>query len=175
MFTCKINYPLSYTFIDYPDNESMAIILYFYGCDNGCFNCQNENKLNNLDFKEVGIENIIKDIYILSTKLKTNKIVFSGGDCLYKNNIRFTKELLDKLKFDYDICIYTGYNTMYIKQNNIKGFKFIKIGKYVDNLKQDSFKTDDFIQFASKNQNLYDSDLKLLSNNGIYFFNQKGR
>jgi organic radical activating enzyme len=166
----KIVYPFNYTFIDYPDNESVSILLYFYGCDNGCFNCHNKNIDNNTNYKEFTIDEILKELYISSNKLKTNKIVFSGGDCLYRNNINFTKELLNKLKFNYDICIYTGYNLGYIKRNNIRGFKFIKIGKYENKIKQESFKTDDFIQFASRNQNLYDSNLKLLSNNGIYFF-----
>jgi organic radical activating enzyme len=92
----------------------------------------------------------------------------SGGDPLAPCNIEFTKEFLSKTSLD--VCIYTGHSIEYVKKHNVKGFKFVKCGKFEYENLRESYKTDELIQFASPNQCLYDGEYNLLSENGIYKF-----
>lgn len=165
----KIN-PTS--FLDYPDNESLAVIIYILGCRHFCKGCQNPELQNfNLKskiFEEVTLNEFKKKVAVFSGKAKTNKIVLSGGDPFYFRNLNFVSEFLNST--NYDVCIYTGHSIDYVKALNISHFKFLKCGKYNLNLKQVPEKTDSYIQFASKNQKLYDSNFKLLSKNGRYYF-----
>jgi len=48
--------------------------------------------------------------------------------------------------------------------------KFIKCGKYIEELKQKVIKNDEYMQFASMNQELYDSDYNLLTKNSRYYY-----
>lgn len=161
------------TFLDYPDPDSVAVLVYFIGCEHKCIDCHNES------FKVVnhGNENIVfydldtfvRDIKKECRRSLTNKVVLSGGDCLAPANIEFTKAFL---KYRHDLCItiYTGYPIEYVIENNVKGFSFIKTDTFNKDLLQDSTKTDFYIQLSSKNQNIYDSYFKLLSKNGRYTF-----
>lgn len=160
------------TWQDYPDNESNAIAIYFYNCDHNCKDCHNpEFQKENINSKIITIEELIDTIYAFSSKiLFTNKIVLSGGDPLHPKNIMFVKELCNKLIFDFQICIYTGYNVTYAIKNELKAFTFLKCGKYKQELKQESKKTDKYISFASTNQELYNNAYKKISTNGIYLF-----
>ena len=163
------------TFSDYPDNDSLSVIVYFNGCIHNCINCQNKELQI---YKNESIYNIsfIKTLRKTCYENKTNKIIFSGGDPLYPiielhdEKIKYLLNFLYGL--NYEICIYTGYNIDTIKENNIFGFKYIKCGKYNYQKKQLSEKTDDYIQFASSNQKLYDSNYNLVSRDGRYNFKE---
>ena len=63
-----------------------------------------------------------------------------------------------------------GANIDEVKKANLHGFKYIKCGKFDESEFIGSQKTDDYMQFATKNQQLYDANLKLLSKDGIYNF-----
>lgn len=168
----KILYPLQTSWIDYPDNISSCIVVCMMGCDNGCYMCQNPDFQNPqyLSYtKEYTVDELINELKLLCDRNQTNKVVLSGGDPLSPCNIKFTKEFLEKN--DFDVCIYTGHSYDYVMNNNIKGFKFIKCGKFDYNNRRESYKTDDEMCFASPNQQLYNEDGKLLSKNGIYKFN----
>lgn len=168
----RILQPIQTTWLDYPDNESLAIIVCMMGCDNGCFMCQNpdfQNANYSNSTKEYTVDGFMKEIEYLCKRNFTDKIVLSGGDPLSPCNIDFTKEFLSKTSLD--VCIYTGHSIEYVKEHFIKGFKFIKCGKFEYNNLRDSFKTDELIQFASPNQCLYNSEYELISENGIYKFN----
>jgi anaerobic ribonucleoside-triphosphate reductase activating protein len=154
---------LDITFSDYPSKEDMAIICYFYGCEHNCKDCHNKELQKSEDKNILYVEDLIK----FCKRNNTNKIVFSGGDPLFGDNLLITKLFCKELKKDYNICIYTGYPIEYV---DFDGFKFIKCGKYDINNKQKSLKNDNFIQFASTNQNLYDCNKKLISNKGRYEF-----
>ena len=167
----KILYPLQASWLDYPDNSNLAVVVCFMGCDNGCYKCQNP------DFQNPQYDNgtCLFTPEMLEDKLKevcrrnhTNKVVLSGGDPLAYCNIDFTKEFLEKTSFD--VCVYTGHDIEYVKEHFVKGFKFIKCGKFDFNNLRESVKTDDYIQFASPNQCLYDGEYNILSENGIYKF-----
>jgi organic radical activating enzyme len=168
------------TWLDYPDNESLAIIVFMVGCDNRCVNCQSpfmadESKLDLdkkwLDSKEDSFESITNKIKIILNRYQTNKLVLSGGDPLFKGNIEFTKKLCKYLSLEgIDICIYTGHSIDYVKRNKVKDFKFVKCGKYTPSLKQESFKSDEIMQLASSNQNFYDSEYNIISDKGFIRF-----
>lgn len=71
---------------------------------------------------------------------------------------------------DFDICIYTGALIDEVKKLNLSGFKFIKCGVFDKTKFIGSKKTDDYIQFATSNQELYNEFLELISHDGIYYF-----
>ena len=155
------------TFLEYPDNSSIATIFYFSGCDRNCEGCQNTSlkEYTPLDEKEV-----LSGIVNYSRRLKTNKVVLCGGDPLYKKNIDLTRKILYNLGNDFDICIYTGALIDEVKKLNLSGFKFIKCGVFDKTNFIGSKKTDDYIQFATSNQELYNEFLELISHDGIYYF-----
>lgn len=165
-----MNINLQTTWLDYPDNESLAVIFYTYGCIHKCKNC------HNLDLQTPVTSypsSIIDEIFTYCKRNNTNKLVLSGGDCLLKEvNLNLTNTIIDKYSKELDICIYTGYDIDYVKTNVHKGFKFVKCGKYDETKKIEPNKTDTYFQLASTNQCLYDSSYQLLSNNGKYYFNK---
>lgn len=167
--------PFQATFLDYPDPESYAVSICFMGCDNGCPHCQNpefQNPLYDNLTKEYDVQGLIEELKIFCKRNRTNKVVLSGGDPLSCYNIEFTKELL-KLSSDiFDYCIFTGHDKKYCKNNGVKGFKFLKCGYFDYKNKRESLKTDDYIQYASPNQELYDEKYCLLTKNGVYYFNE---
>jgi anaerobic ribonucleoside-triphosphate reductase activating protein len=167
---------ISITFSDYPDNESLATIIYFDGCIHNCINCQNKELQIYKNKESISTTLIIDDLRKACYDNKTNKIVFSGGDPLYSlielNDERIRYILYSLYELKYEICIYTGYDIDTVKRNNLIGFKYIKCGRYNYQKKQASEKTDGYIQFASNNQELYDSDYHLLSKNGLYNFKE---
>lgn len=175
-----IKYPISYTWIDYPDDDSLAIIIYTMGCTNNCDGCHNPEFRDPL-YKDgapfvsyiEGIDSIHLKIRKMCYLLSTNKVVLSGGDPLSTYNIEETKSILSR-NTDLDFCIYTSMGIENVISNNVKGFKFIKCGGFNKELIQPSEKTNDYIQFASSNQELYDNDFNLLSTSGRYYFNKGG-
>src|SRR4030042_910137 len=91
-------------------------------------------------------------------KSHTDCVVLTGGDPLSHHNRLSVYSLLWKL--DKNICIYTGYDIDFIHKIHIpKRYKFIKTGKYMNNLKQNPYKDNNSITFASPNQCLYDENL----------------
>lgn len=171
MKTVKVSYPFGLTFLDYPNAIDHAVIIYMIGCDNNCISCHNL-KFKDInygeDIKELYLSELIDEIKIQFKKNKTNKLILSGGDPLAKNNIEFTKNIIHFI--NKNVCIYTGKSIDFVKENNVFGFEYIKCGTYDETNKQISEKTDNYIQFASKNQELYGKDYKQLSINGRYYF-----
>lgn len=173
----NIIYPLKTTFLDYPDNESEAILIFIMGCRHFCKNCQNSEfkyKDYNIGTKKIEVKELFSEIESLANRINSNKVVLSGGDPLYEYNVDDVRKLLKLGKSKYDFMIYTGHSMNYIKKSMIDGFKYIKCGIYQEDKKQTSEKTDDYIKFASSNQNLYDANYFQISENGIYYFNNNG-
>lgn len=166
-------YPFTATWLDYPDNESIAIAVYIMGCEHFCKECSNPD-FADMDYiigtKELSLTDLYVKLLDVCCRNKTSRLVLIGGDFLYKNNLYFTKEFLKGYSREFEICIYTGYDIEYIKQYEIKGFKFIKCGCFEKDNKILSEKTDEYLQFASTNQKLYDMNYNLLSDNGRYYF-----
>lgn len=172
-------FPFQSTFVDYPDNESIAIVVYFMGCNKNCKECHNPhfkspNYTNNT--KWMSIEELVRNLEIACIRNKTNKVVFSGGDPLSEYNRAFVRVFLKHPKtLMFDIAIYTSYELEEVRDFNINGFRFLKCGHFDLKQQQSSNKSDDYLRFASKNQKLYDNKLKLLSVDGTYYFNTKER
>lgn len=167
-------YPFGYTWIDYPDNYSYSLIIYCLGCDNNCVDCQSP-QLKDINSKDQNVKtfdlfSFEQEINKFLKQTRSSNIVLSGGDFLSKSNIDFTREFLKRNNSKYNVCIYTGHTIDYAKENNICGFKFIKCNKFNSEFPKASEKTDEYFQLASTNQELYDSEYKLLSNNGRYWF-----
>lgn len=165
------------TWLDYPDNESLAVIVCMLGCDNCCKGCQNPD-LKDYLYKhsfviEYSVDEFSSNLLFECKRQRTNKVVFSGGDPLSKFNIDNVKEVLAKVGSELDICVYTGHSVDYCRDNNVKGFKYLKCGYFDINNFRKSYKNDDEMCFASPNQELYDSNYRLLSVNGIYKFNKE--
>jgi organic radical activating enzyme len=116
----------------------------------------------------MSVDCILDYLRRLSVKYKTNKVVLSGGDPLYINNLEITRQLLDNDEFEF--CVYTGSTAEDVEHMGLSGFKFIKCNVYDKNLRQEAGKDDECMTFASSNQELYDSDLNLISTSGKYYF-----
>lgn len=153
------------TFLEYPDNYSIATIVYFSGCGKSCVGCHNTTLKDYIE-RPNNLPNMIMDYCY---RIGTNKIVLCGGDPLFEKNLPLTKKVVRELH-TFDICIYTGFDPDEAKDTGIFGFKFIKCGFYDPSKFIGSKKTDDFIQFATSNQKLFDKDFNLLSKDGVYFF-----
>lgn len=176
MYMTIVKYPFTTTFMDYPDNESEAIIIYFYGCEHRCSKCHNLllQQYVSVPDESQALVNLESFNDLLTWKCErhnTRKVVFSGGDPLHPNNREFVSEYMRKYGDKFDICIYTGYDIDEIKTMNICNFKFIKSGKFDSGMKIEPFKDDDCIQLASLNQKMYGYDFSLLSHDGRLYFN----
>lgn len=172
MITANILYPFGATFLDYPDNQSRSVIVYFMGCEHMCDGCHNpefQSKVHSKS-KEVNINQFYNDLFEYCKRENTNKIVFSGGDPLSPYNRDFTRLFLNKYGNVFDVCIYTGYTVELVKMMSIKGFKFIKVGKFEKDKFQESCQSDNFMQLASTNQEIYNENYALLTRNGVINF-----
>jgi organic radical activating enzyme len=168
----NVKFPFDLNFLDYPDPESFSIIVFVMGCEKHCVSCHNP-QLQNYDYKintkKFCLTDFKNEIQKALKKNNADSLVLSGGDPLGSRNIEFVKFFL--LETNFSTCIYTGNDIEYVKQNDVKGFKFIKCGKFLESEKQVSEKTDNYLQFSSKNQQLYDSSYKLISTFGKHNFN----
>lgn len=173
--------PFTETWLDYPDNESLSILVQVLGCSNNCIDCANP-QLQDYSGKDLCTDSLISysswdtsEFFYLALNnkcriLKTNKVVIGGGDPLYKDNMQFIKEFLKWHGNEFDICLYTGYDIDYVIKNEVRGFTYIKCGVYDEKLKQISEKKDNYIQWGSRNQELYNEYFDLLSYEGRYYF-----
>ena len=158
---------------DYPTPDGCSINVFIRGCDHACPQCSNP-ELWLIHFgKLYTVREVVEVIHEKSHLYRTNKICLFGGDPLYFMNRKLTKELIEKLKDRYRICLYTGYEIDDIKEMGISGCEFYKTGTYDHSLRVESIKTDEYFQLASTNQKLYSRDWDLLSQNGRYYFNKK--
>ena len=160
------------TYLDYPSADGIAVVVIMSGCEHHCLGCQNPQlqKLHE-KFKSEQIQSIIEEIQILCLRNETDKIVLSGGDPLHPCNRDLSASICHILGSTHNICIYTGYRPTEVKTMNIHGFKYIKCGKFDVENQQESDKTDEYIQFVNKSQNLFNSELKQVSENGRFYFN----
>jgi organic radical activating enzyme len=160
------------TFLDYPSPDDIAVVVIMSGCSHGCIGCQNPllQKIHE-KLDEGRVKEIVEEIKRRCERNDTNKIVLSGGDCLHECNRNLTASICSILGPTHDICIYTGYEPSEVKNMHIEGFKYVKCGKFDCKNMVKSEKTDDYIQFVNKTQNLYDNNFNQLSVDGRFFFN----
>lgn len=163
------------TFLDFPDNESLSVIVFTEGCSHNCPGCQ--NKESQVQHAETLItkEKFLQEILNRCERNQTHKVVFSGGDPFYHSN--GNEQLIDILEtIDYlerkgfDCCVYTGYEFSKVKEiyeaygKRLIGPKFIKCGCYREDLKDiNAGKTDGCFTLASINQYFMIRDESLFS------------
>lgn len=169
----SIDHNFQFSFMDYPDDESGAVVVYFYGCNNNCDGCHNDPLSVWREDSVISLEYFILILKNYCERCNTTKVVLLGGDPLYKKNIEFTKQLLFETQFIFDVCIYTGYSVDFVIENNVYGFKYLKCGKYVEDLKQESKKTNEGFWLASTNQEFYDKNYKQISEKGFLRFDNE--
>lgn len=170
----KISGDITTTWQDYPDNESLSILVYFVGCDNGCLGCQNPELQDFNTTKNVftfSLENLEKKILDRAEREMTDKVVFEGGDPLapYQREevIQLTRDLESK---GIKVCIYTGYPVDKVKSWN-PGATWYKIGLYDQHHKRSTWgKTDESFTLVSPNQNFFDKNFNQKSVNGVLTF-----
>lgn len=158
------------TFLDWPTPDGIATVVYIAGCEHKCKNCQSPDLADQKQFQHISIENVAETLIYYAKQNRTFNVVFSGGDPLYHN--AELKDLMSLLKTSdnrFKFCIYTGFE-FNVAKNLIDGYEFIKTGPYVEELKQESGKTDEKFILASTNQEIHDSNGKNLTKNGILRF-----
>jgi len=161
--------PILHSFLDYPDPQKGSLLVYFSGCEHNCPQCHNSSLQNSISNLKYSVNELFALLTTASQTFRTTQIVFTGGDPLYKHNINFVRTFLERNN-KFDICIYTGYNITYAKQNNISGFKFIKTEVFQQSHQVKPAKTDEYFQLASTNQCIYDENYQLLTKNGKLYF-----
>jgi|WetSurMetagenome_2_1015567.scaffolds.fasta_scaffold235103_1 organic radical activating enzyme len=169
-----IQFPISFSFLDFPDPTSWALVLNLIGCEHNCIGCHNPDfqKAEPAQTDQVLLHTntLIRYIDQLIEKEKPEVIVLEGGDPLFSNNEYFTKKLCIEYGSKIPIAVYTGYSIDYVKQIGLTNFQFIKCGKYEEKLKQEPFKNDYEMHLASSNQNFYNNKYEQISENGILKF-----
>lgn len=170
------------TFTDFPDTESIAVIVFFEGCVEGCKGCQNPllQCRNNDDL--TSMEDLINKIEDHCRRSNTKKIVFSGGDpYYYGGDVSAVMSTVSELqRKGYEVCVYTG-KTFAVMENlfdyyigEFKKPKYLKCGPYRESLRQkDMGKTDEKFVLASSNQDFYefvDGKYKKISKDGVLCF-----
>lgn len=177
-----ILYPPAHSFLDYPSPDGSCITIYFIGCPFKCKGCHNESlqvgTLEPVEKIESG-EHLFNIVEEYCKKFRTNKVCFMGGEPLYNkyvyNNLENLKDALALLnEKSYEVCIYTGYDEEDNPWEFLDDcqFTYIKCGKYLEDQKQQSKKTDNHFVLGSKNQVVYNNKLEKCSNNGIMEFKE---
>ena len=165
------------TFLDFPDNYSLAVIVFFEGCIHNCKGCQNPllQTTNVRDYHDK--EHVVKIITDYCKRSGTDKIVLSGGDPFY--NKRDCLYVIDKLmKLDYKVCVYTGYTIDKVNEfyngTNYRRPTYIKCGNYREDLTvPNSGKTEEKFVLVSTNQAFYKSEgneFKIISEGNVLHF-----
>jgi anaerobic ribonucleoside-triphosphate reductase activating protein len=167
------SYVITRTFVDFPDDDGDAVIVFVRGCQHGCKGCHSPSLQNFVKIKNA--YSLVKDIQsVANSGNKTMKVVLSGGDPLHPFHIKKIGYVCDVLRsLGYSICIYTGYNIDYVKNAFNGEFDFIKCGCYIEEEKQQSGKDDKGMTLASKNQNFYNGKYKRLSKKGKLVWRKK--
>jgi len=156
------------TFTDYPTLDDCAIIVYFAGCEHNCEDCQNELFQDSASMRDTYTDSDLLDvIYEKCLSNFTDKVVLSGGDPLHENNRAFVKMFCEET--DLDVMIYTGYEKWQVDTLGLKGYRYLKTGKFeTNNRNNDKLDSNTHFILASQNQELWDSDGNLLTKDGIY-------
>lgn len=169
MLTFAVNYQISFS--DYPILSEWCTSLYTVGCPHNCKGCHNP-ELQKRDYgnSEHGtITDWLQKMDMLAEYNKSDNFVIVGGEPLAPWNIVAIKELLVK-NTQFNICLYTGYEIEYVKDNGVTGFTYLKTGLYNETKRNivDTNENRSVFTLGSTNQRLWDHELNLISNKGIF-------
>lgn len=158
---------IAIAFSDWPDDTVKygTINVYLSGCALNCHNCHNSSMQK---YEPVNVSMLYEEVLHYMDTTPIRHIILSGGDPLYKHNRAITIELLSLLS-DYPVMIYTGEDsTIFDSWHDIK-CSYIKCGRYIEELKQQSGHFGNEFRLASTNQILLcGKSYKQLSVNGVY-------
>lgn len=130
----------------YEDIPGIRTTIFFQDCNVKCRGCHNE-RIQDIRY---GKEHEVKDLCekILAYNLPVKKITISGGEPLMQKEAleEFINEMHEK---DFEIALYTSYDFKDVSRNILKKLKYLKVGKYMHELRiQGKF-------FGSSNQKFY--------------------
>ena len=154
---------------EYP-TQDWAVNVYLSGCNHFCEDCQNPSLADPSYGHTYSVSELYDSLVKKCKANRTDKIVFLGGDPLYKDNSLLLNELVPLLS-NFHICVYTGYNLDYAKSvlSCLNQIDYLKTGKYIQAQKQLSKKTDSELILSSPNQTMYriKPEITQISKNGI--------
>jgi len=136
----------------------ICVAVYFQGCPHHCKGCHNPETWNENGGIEIDFEEFYKNIKksINENGIERNLSIL-GGEPLAEYNIKYTNELIKRIKKDYPnikIYIWTGYTLNEIlKKEKIFFEKYVDAiidGKYIESLRDTRLKLR-----GSTNQNIY--------------------
>lgn len=96
---------------DTTNGIGIRVVLWVSGCSHHCKECHNPQTWDE-NAGQLFDENAEKELFKALEKPYIKGITFSGGDPLYKNNLKDVKRLILKIKENYpnkNIWLYTGY------------------------------------------------------------------
>ena len=164
------------TFLDFPDNKSLAMLVFFAGCSHNCRGCQSPllQKVDN--YTPIAKEAVVAKILGFREQSRTDKIVLSGGDpFLFHDECMY---VIDRLvENGLEVCVYTGYTVdninEFYKGTSYRKPLYLKCGRYEEDCKVQSGKTAEKFTLASTNQRFYkliDDEYKQISEDNVLYF-----
>ena len=127
------------------DGPGYRTVLFLQGCNLRCKGCHNKESWDIKKGKKVLIEDLANE---LKKKSFNKKITISGGEPLMQFDSLYSLLLLLE---GYDICLYTGYQIDKVPKQILRYLKYIKTGKYIEELKTS---TKPFV--GSENQEMWE-------------------
>lgn len=124
---------------DMMNGEGLRVTLFVSGCNHKCKNCHNPETHNPKSGIEFTYDDLDEILYYLSFDY-IDGLTLSGGDPLYKSNIKTINMIIDTVKDklpNKTIWLYTGYKfEQILKNNNMKDLiskvDILVDGKYME-------------------------------------------
>lgn len=120
---------------DMLNGDGIRVVLFVSGCEHRCYGCQNpetHSLSSGIPFDEAAENEIFEEL----DKSYIDGITFSGGDPLHPRNLPEIEKLVGKIRSRYgdnkSIWIYTGYEYINIKDNNLYRYILSAIDVLVD-------------------------------------------
>ena len=113
------------------DGPGIRTVLFMQGCDIRCKGCQNKSTWDINKGKELNIDDLVNE---LKQKVFNKKITISGGEPLVQKDelVKLINRLAEE---NFDIALYTGHSKEEVPPEIISKIKYLKTGKFVQNLK----------------------------------------
>lgn len=171
----EVSQHIPMSFQDFPEPDAHAIVISFYGCSHNCPGCHNPQLHSS--YMQAGVVSLpirwlVDVIRGQCIRHKTTNVVLQGGDPLHPDNRNATLSILTLCE-DLRFCIYTGYDYLdAVTMLQGSQFAYLKCGKYDSGQYQSPGKWDDRFVLASKNQAIFDGNGRLLTKDGILYFDK---
>ncbi len=111
------------------DGPGYRTVLFLQGCDAKCPGCHNKDTWDITKGRIVDIDDLVA---VIRSICLNKKLTITGGEPLKQSES--LEILLSKLS-DFDLCLYTGKELDEVPQKILKYLKYIKTGRYVQELR----------------------------------------